>query len=99
MEKLEMIGSGSLGEELGWKKSKVERFCRAARVQYDTAKDKGTTSYRVVGSDFWEKYKEWIEKGPRRQSVTKMEVARLKRNKKARERAAAKKKKTTRSQS
>lgn len=99
MSSLEMVSSGSIGTELGWKQGKVERFCRAARVQYDNSRDtNNNTYYRIVKADFDNKYKQWIGKGPRRQSVTAMEEARLKRNKKAKERAELKNNKKKKTQ-
>jgi len=99
MSDLEMVSSGSLGEQLGWKKGKVERFCRAARVHYDNSRDtNNNTFYRIVKADFDNKYKQWIGKGTRRQSVTAMEEARLKRNKRAKERAELKNKQKKKTQ-
>ena len=85
------IPSGSIGDDLGWKASKVERFCRAARVKYFSSAGKKGAEYRIDKDDFDMKMDAWLSKGPRKQSVTKMEEARLKRNRKARGRAQAKK--------
>ena len=76
----DLIHSGSLGDKLGWSKSKVEALCRAKEVPYLTSKGKDGVSYYTILSeeDFMNAVKAVVSTG---KSVTALEKERLNRDK------------------
>lgn len=80
--------SKSIASELGWKVSKVEKFCRATGVRYTT----GSRGYIIIYDDFKTNFHRWLrqngERDPsRRISVSQLDEARLKKRRKVIERA------------
>lgn len=75
----ELIHSGSLGEKLGWSKSKVEALCRAKNVPYLTSKKDGVSYYTILSeAKFMSAVMDAVENG---KSVTALEKERLKQKK------------------